>query len=102
MLLKLMVLIPITGIFFISTGTSYELSKLNIKRIKNIGLITSIINMFISFVIFILFHFSSNYFQFVQEYIQVSSFDFFFGIDGLSIYFVLLTTIIIPICILAN
>ena len=102
MLLLLLLLIPIVGIFIISTGISYEISALNIKRIKFTALTTSVINLFISFIIFILFDFSSNQFQFVQEYHQISSFDFYLGVDGLSIYFVLLTTIIIPISLLSN
>ena len=76
MLLTLL-LIPMLGIFTISTGISYELSFLNIKRIKAIGLITSIINLFISLVVFILFDFSSNQFQFVQEYHEISLYDFY-------------------------
>src|SRR6195952_3733727 len=102
MLLTLLLLIPILGIFTISTGMSYELSFLNIRRIKTIALITSIINLFVSLVIFILFDFSSNQFQFVQEYHEISSFDFYLGLDGLSIYFVMLTTIITPIALLSN
>jgi NADH:ubiquinone oxidoreductase subunit 4 (subunit M) len=102
MLLILLLLIPIIGVFTISTGISYDLSVINIKRIKFIGLTTSIINLFISLIIFILFDFSSNQFQFVQEYHEISSFDFYLGLDGLSIYFVLLTTIIIPISLLSN
>src|ERR1700712_3054381 len=102
MLLTLLLLIPILGIFTISTGMSYELSFLNIRRIKTIALITSIINLFVSLVIFILFDFSSNQFQFVQEYHEISSFDFYLGLDGLSIYFVMLTTIITPNALLSN
>nr|YP_009642653.1 NADH dehydrogenase subunit 4 [Phlyctis petraea]QCI56405.1 NADH dehydrogenase subunit 4 [Phlyctis petraea] len=49
-----------------------------------------------------MFDFSSNQFQFVQEYHEINSFDFYLGVDGLSIYFVLLTTIIIPISLLSN
>ena len=90
------------GIFTISTGMSYELSSLDIRRIKTIALSTSIINLFISLIVFILFDFSSNQFQFVQEYHEVSSFDFYLGLDGLSIYFVILTTIITPIALLSN
>ena len=37
MLLTLLLLIPIIGIFIISTGISYELTNLNIKRIKIIA-----------------------------------------------------------------
>ena len=102
MLLTLLLLIPMLGIFSISTGISYELSFLNIRRIKTIGLTTSIINLFFSLVVFILFDFSSNQFQFVQEYHQISSYDFYLGLDGLSIYFVMLTTIITPIALLSN
>jgi len=102
MLLTLLILTPMLGIFTISTGMSYELTSLHIKRIKKIALSTSIINLFISLIVFILFDFSSNQFQFVQEYHQISSFDFYLGLDGLSIYFVMLTTIITPIALLSN
>ena len=102
MLLLSLLLIPLTGIFTILAGVSYELSHINIKRVKIIALITSVINMFISFILFIFFDFSSNQFQFVQEHHEISSFDFYLGVDGLSIYFVLLTTIIIPVSLLSN
>jgi len=102
MLLLLLLLIPLIGIFIISTGFNMELSNLNIKRIKVIALTTSVINLFISLIIFILFDFSTNQFQFVQEYYDVGYFDFYLGIDGLSIYFILLTTIIMPVALLSN
>ena len=102
MLLTSLLLIPILGIFVISTGISYELSNLNIRRIKTIALSTSIINLIISLLVFMLFDFSNNQFQFVQEYHEIASYDFYLGLDGLSIYFVLLTTIIIPIALLSN
>ena len=102
MLLTFLLLTPLLGIFTISTGMSYELTSLDIRRIKTIALSTSIINLFISLIVFILFDFSSNQFQFVQEYHEVSYFDFYLGLDGLSIYFVMLTTIITPIALLSN
>jgi len=101
MLLSLL-LIPLLGIFIISTSMSYELTSLNIRRMKTTALITSLINLFISLIIFILFDFTTNQFQFVQEYHQISYYDLYLGLDGLSIYFVLLTTIIIPIALLSN
>ena len=101
MLLTLL-LIPMAGIFFISGIMSYNLSFINIKNIKFIGLATSIVNLIISLIIFVIFDFSSNQFQFVQEYHEISSFDFYLGVDGLSIYFILLTTIIIPVSLLSN
>jgi len=102
MLLSLLLLIPLIGIFIVSTTISYDLSALNIKRIKIIALSVSLIDLFISIIIFMLFDFSTNQFQFVQEYHQISSYDFYLGVDGLSIYFVLLTTIIMPIALLSN
>ena len=112
MLLITLLLIPLIGIFIISTISHSEngdLSSLHqgsgspsSKQIKVIALSTSIINLFVSLIVFILFNFSSNQFQFVQEYHSMSSFDFYLGVDGISIYFVLLTTIIMPISLLSN
>ena len=106
MLLVLLLLIPLIGIFMISVvsyGTKTEgYSLTTLKQIKIIGLSTSVINFFVSLVVFILFNFSSNQFQFVQEYHKISSFDFYLGVDGISMYFVLLTTIIMPISLLSN
>ncbi len=102
MLLLVLLLVPIIGLFVVSTNISYSILNLNTKRIKFTALTTSVLNLFISLIIFIFFDFSCNQFQFVQEYHQISSFDFYLGIDGLSIYFVLLTTIIIPVSLLSN
>jgi len=76
--------------------------NLVIKRLKSMALKTSILTLLVSLVIFALFDFSSNQFQFVQEHHEISSFSFYLGVDGLSIYFVLLTTIIMPISLLSN
>ena len=102
MLLVLLLLTPLLGLLGICASISYEVSSVYIKRIKIIALITSIFNFLISLIIFILFDFSLNQFQFVQEYHEISSYDFYLGLDGLSIYFVLLTTIITPIALLSN
>nr|YP_009257656.1 NADH dehydrogenase subunit 4 [Ilyonectria destructans]ANH54316.1 NADH dehydrogenase subunit 4 [Ilyonectria destructans] len=58
--------------------------------------------MIISLVIFILFNNSTNQFQYVQEHYNVQLFDIYLGVDGISIYFILLTTIIMPIALLSN
>ena len=97
-----LLLIPLIGVFIILTTMSYELPGSSIKRLKIISLIISIIDLLISLVIFILFDYSNNQFQFVQENYKIGYYDFYLGIDGLSIYFVLLTTIIVPIVLLSN
>lgn len=102
MLLLILLLVPLLGVFLISASMSYELSAIRITRIKSTALITSLINLVISLFIFILFDFSTNQFQFVQEYHEVSSYDLYLGVDSLSMYFVLLTTIIMPIALLSN
>nr|YP_010944565.1 NADH dehydrogenase subunit 4 [Blastomyces percursus]WMB97456.1 NADH dehydrogenase subunit 4 [Blastomyces percursus] len=96
--------IPLLGIFVILTLTSYRLSFWYNKIIKLIGLSTTILNLIISLIVFILFDFSSKQFQFiqVQEHYQINYFDIYLGVDGISIYFVLLTAIIIPIALISN
>jgi NADH:ubiquinone oxidoreductase subunit 4 (subunit M) len=97
MLLSL-ILVPLLGIF-----TIYALSEGEKKNtVRVLGLFTSILNFVISLVIFILFDFSSNQFQFVQESYEVVGYNVYLGIDGLSIYFIILTTIIMPISIISN
>ena len=99
MLLLSLLLIPLFGVLAILVNKD---NKVSLTNVKLIGLTASIVNLFISLIIFILFDFSTNQFQFVQEYHQISYFDFYLGVDGLSTYFVLLTTIIIPISLLSN
>jgi hypothetical protein len=99
MLLTSLLLTPMLGILAILINRDNEVS---LKNIKFIALTTSIINFFISLIIFIIFDFNTNQFQFVQEYHEISYFDFYLGVDGLSIYFILLTTIIIPISLVSN
>ena len=98
----LLLLVPLVGISFVTIEANYGLSLINNIKIKSIALITSIINLVISLIMFILFDFSSKQFQFIEEHYQISYFDIYLGVDGLSIYFVLLTTIIMPIAILSN
>ena len=102
MLLSSLLLIPLLGIFIISSNISYEDQELKIKSYKMTAFVTSILNLVISLVIFILFDFSSNQFQFVQEHYSMNFFDIYLGVDGISVYFALLTTIIMPIAILSN
>lgn len=103
MLILLLLLIPLIGIFIILTYKhNSKLSLLHLKQIKIIGLVVSILNLVVSLIIFIFFDYSYNQFQFVQEYHEVGYFNLYIGIDGLSIYFVLLTCILFPIALLSN
>nr|NP_775406.1 NADH dehydrogenase subunit 4 [Akanthomyces muscarius]AAO14666.1 NADH dehydrogenase subunit 4 [Akanthomyces muscarius] len=92
MLLSSLLTIPLIGTIIVSSLDSYKNTS-----IKSIALITSIINLILSLVIFILFNSSTNQFQYIQEHHNVQLFDIYLGVDGISIYFILLTTIIMPI-----
>lgn len=98
----ILLLIPLIGIGFVTIEANYGLSIINEIKLKSIALTTSIINLIVSLLMFILFDFSSKQYQFIEEHYQISYFDIYLGVDGLSIYFVLLTTIIMPIAILSN
>ena len=96
MLLIISLLLPIAGNFII-----FFLQE-NSKYIKIIALITSSINLLICFIIFFFFDFSNSDYQFVQEYHKFVFFKLYLGMDGLSIYFVILTALISPIALLSN
>lgn len=73
--------------------------------LKQIALITSLVNLFISIIMWL--QFDANYlgYQFVTEFnsTYVPSFlQLNLGIDSISIYFVLLTTFITPIALLSS
>jgi NADH-ubiquinone oxidoreductase chain 4 len=99
MLLSSLIITPLLGTIIVASSGSYKNSEL---FTKTIALTTSVINLIISLVMFILFNNSTNQFQFVQEHYNVQLFDIYLGVDGISIYFILLTTIIMPIALLSN
>ena len=70
MLLSSLISLPIVGIIVVSSLNFYE----NQKSLNVVGLLTTVINLVLSLCVFILFHSSSNQFQYVQEHhnIQIS------------------------------
>ena len=106
MLLLSLLFMPLIGIFVIITNLHSLFVNFNsyayLKSIKLIALSASIINFIISLIIFVFFDFSYNQFQFVQEPYDIMGYNIYLGIDGISIYFILLTTIIMPIALLSN
>jgi NADH-ubiquinone oxidoreductase chain 4 len=74
----------------------------NNNNAKLVALVISLISLLTSFWIWLLFNNSSKYFQYIQETHKIGHYDIYLGVDGLSIYFILLTTIIIPITIISN
>lgn len=101
MLLSILILVPLFGTFIILLFFT-DKKEINAKTLKITALFVTVIDLFISLIIWFLFDNSSKHFQFIQEHYTVGHYDFYLGLDGLSIYFVLLTTLIAPISIISN
>src|ERR1700712_2022027 len=99
MIITTLLTIPLLGILIITTNPYNTQDDYSTKVI---ALVTSIINLAISLFIFIVFDFSNINYQFVQEVHEFSGLNIYLGIDGLSIYFVLLTTILIPVVLVSS
>nr|YP_009487277.1 NADH dehydrogenase subunit 4 [Russula lepida]AWB36179.1 NADH dehydrogenase subunit 4 [Russula lepida] len=99
-MLSLLLLIPIIGSLLLLTIPENSIE--NKKRMKRITLITMLINFLISIYIWLEFDSSTSQYQFVHEFINLSYCHLNIGIDGISLFFVLLTTFISPIAILSN
>lgn len=72
--------------------------------IKTSALYTSLVVFILSLYLWAAFDNSTAKFQFVESYEWIGStnINFYLGIDGISLFFVILTTLLIPICILAS
>jgi NADH-ubiquinone oxidoreductase chain 4 len=104
MILFSLLFIPLLGVFTLLCKPFIDLENKNFLNDKSIALFVATCNFLLSLFLFFFFDFSpkGNQFQFVVESINVNEYSFYLGVDGISIYFVLLTTIIMPIAILSN
>jgi proton-translocating NADH-quinone oxidoreductase chain M len=71
---------------------------------KTIGLCTSLLTFFLSIFLWLQFDMSSPKYQFVEKFFSVpySNMHIYIGVDGISLFFILLTTFLIPVCLLAR
>src|ERR1700687_1680339 len=95
-----LLLVPIIGSFILIPMN--ENSTESRKKMKQIAITTSLINFIISIFLWVNFDSSSTQYQFVYEFNKLSFFDFNLGVDGISLYFVLLTTFVTPIALISN
>ena len=92
--------LPLIGAFFIFLTRS-EKNKSD-KNSIYLSLFTSFTNFFLALFLWYSFDPTTYDFQFVEENTWISGFiKFKFGIDGISILFILLTAFITPICIIS-
>lgn len=73
-----------------------------VDRVKKVGLVVSLIVFIVSVIMWGEFDSSATQYQFVQEFNTLSFCHLNIGIDGISLYFVLLTTFITPLCLLSQ
>ncbi|GBS96790.1 hypothetical protein M1KS0591p1_2655 [Staphylococcus aureus] len=102
MFLSFLLITPIIGALSIFLANNLKVTVSKTEK-KITGLITSIVNLYNSLIVFILFDSSLNISQFVLlNSRSVHTYDLSLGVEGISIFFVLLITIIMPISVLSN
>ena len=97
-ILSSLILLPTIGALFVLFGRSSS----NYNAAKYIALFISVGNFILSLYLWYLFDRNTPGFQFVEERKWLEGFiNYKVGIDGISILFVILTTFIIPLCIIS-
>lgn len=80
------------------------LPKENVFLIRVVGISTTFLTFFVSLILWVLFDNSTVKLQFVSEFVWLShlNINFTLGVDGISLFFLLLTTLLVPVCLLAS
>nr|YP_009522502.1 NADH dehydrogenase subunit 4 [Hygrophorus russula]AXQ02225.1 NADH dehydrogenase subunit 4 [Hygrophorus russula] len=99
-MITLLLLVPIIGSLILIPIQEDSIN--NKSKMKIIALSTSLINLIISIFMWIQFDSNTTQYQFIYEFNQLSFCHFNLGIDGISLYFVLLTTFVTPIALLSS
>ena len=98
-ILSSITLLPILGAIFILIFKNKTNEN---KNVIYVSLFTSVVTLFLAIFLWYVFDKSSSEFQFVEEKNWISGYiKFKFGIDGISILFIVLTAFITPICIIS-
>ena len=99
-ILSSLILLPTIGSFFLIFSKNNK--DKDYKTIKYVALFTSIVNFFISLYLWYLFDNSTSQFQFIEDREWLEGFvNYKIGVDGISILFIVLTTLITPISIIS-
>nr|YP_010242165.1 NADH dehydrogenase subunit 4 [Minutocellus polymorphus]QTI83166.1 NADH dehydrogenase subunit 4 [Minutocellus polymorphus] len=98
-LLVCVLILPLIGVFFLLIIPSS-----NLVLLRLVALNVSCFTFILSLVLWIFFNKSMGTFQFVSKFLWVPTLNlnFVLGIDGISLFFVLLTTLLIPLCLLVS
>ena len=100
-ILSILIFIPVVGIFFMLLLRNND--DQSSQNLKHTALWIAFLNFIISLSLLFSFDLNNPDFQFVEKYAWIESgISYHLGIDGVSILFVILTTMLVPICILAS
>jgi len=99
-MITLLLLIPLIGCLILLPIEENSIMAKN--KLKKIALSISLLNLIVSILMWLEFDSNVSEYQFVYEFNQLSFCHLNVGIDGISLYFVLLTTFITPLCLLSN
>ena len=100
-ILSILIFIPAVGIFFMLLIRNND--DQSSQNLKHTALWIAFLNFIISLSLLFSFDLNNPDFQFVEKYAWIESgISYHLGIDGVSILFVILTTMLVPICILAS
>jgi NADH-quinone oxidoreductase subunit M len=100
-LLSLVIFVPLVGAFFVLVIRGDD--AIVARNAKFVALWTTIGNFVLSLPLWIAFDNQTAGFQFVEQYTWLSeSITYHVGIDGISMLFIILSTFLMPICILAS
>ena len=98
-ILSLITILPLVGAIFIFI---FDNNQSENKNTIYVSLFTSFVNFFIALFLWYSFDKNTADFQFIEEANWINGFiKFKFGIDGISILFIVLTAFITPICIIS-
>ena len=99
-ILSSLILLPLIGALFILLSKSKDQS--NYQSSKYVALFVSFANFFISLYLWYIFDPNITDFQFVENRSWIPGFiNYKVGIDGISILFIVLSTLITPLCIIS-
>ena len=101
--LSTLILLPLIGALFIFLFIRDD-SNFSVQNMTIMAFWTTILNFIISVVILAKYDFSASGFQFTESYIWLSKYDIGYrlGVDGISLLMIVLTTALMPICILCS
>ena len=98
-LLSCILILPLIGVFVLLLIPSD-----NSRLLKIVSLNFSCFTLVLSLFLWVFFNKSVGIFQYVNNFswLPFLNLNFVIGIDGISLFFVLLTTLLVPLCLLAS